>query len=450
MSPQQAAPRRGLPRPAIIFILIVSFLFPGAFMTAQSANATNIQRVISPGGIEAWLVEQHNVPMIALRAGFKRGAAHDPDGKDGLAHLMASTMDEGAGDLDSQAFQRRLEELTMSLSFSAGRDSYIASMKTLTSNRDQAFEMLRLAMTEARFDAEPVERIRQQIIAGLKREEQDADTMAYRQWFRSAFAGHVYGRNRKGSAEGLNAVTSDDLKCFAGQLMGRNLLRISVVGDIDAKTLGALLDRTFGKLPEKSSLGKIPDTHISSEPTFDRIEKDIPQSVIVFGVDSIRRDDPDFIPAYVMNYILGGGGFASRLTEEVREKRGLTYSIYTFMMPMKHAGVFMGSASTKTSTVQEAIDIIRSEISRMAEKGVSETELTDAKTYLTGSYPLRFDSNTKIAGELIGIQLEKLGMEYVTKRNRMIEAVSRDDILRVAARILKPAALRITLVGKNN
>mgnify|MGYP002398052453 CR=1 FL=1 len=418
-------------------------------MSAQSAHATNIQRVVSPGGIEAWLVEQHNVPMIAVRVGFKRGAAYDPAGKDGLVNLMASTMDEGAGDLDSQAFQRRLEELTMSLSFSAGRDTYTASMKTLTRNRDQAFEMLRLAMTEARFDPEPVERVRQQLIAGLKREQQDPEHMAYRAWFKSAFGSHVYARNRKGSIEGLNAVTPEDLKSFARRLMGRDLLRIAVVGDIDAVTLGALLDKTFAGLPEKSSLGEIADAHVEAKAVTDRIEKDIPQSVIVLGVDGLRREDPDFIPAYVMNYILGGGGFSSRLTEEVREKRGLTYSVYSFLLPMKHAGVFMASASTKTSTVDEAIKIIRAEIARMAEKGVTEKELADAKTYLTGSYPLRFDSNTKIAGELIGIQLEQLGIDYITTRNGVIDAVTPEDIQRVARRILKPENLRITVVGKD-
>ncbi len=435
-------------RSKISGLLLGALIFTGAILTlSQNASATKIQRVVSPGGIEAWLVEQHSVPMIAVRVGFKGGTANDPAGKSGLANLLSGTMDEGAGELDSARFQRRLEELTMSLSFSAGRDEYYAKMKTLTKNRDEAFYLLQLALTKPRFDAEAVERIRRQVITGLKSDERDPDTLAYKAWFKQAFGEHPYGRNKKGTIESVKAITPDDLKVFARKLTTRDVMRITVVGDIDAKTLGALLDKTFLELPAKSGLGKITDTGMAQEGSLQITRMDIPQSVIVFGMRGLKRHDPDFIPAYILNYILGGGGFSSRLTEEVREKRGLTYSIYTFLLPLRHAGVFMGSASTKNSSVAETIDIVKKEIERMAQDGVSEEELNSAKTYLTGSFPLRFDSSTKIARQLISIQMEEMGIDYIKKRNSLIEAVTLEDMKRVAKRILKPGNLQITVIG---
>ncbi len=428
--------------------LVAVFLFTGAMlMLVQNAGATRIQKVVSPGGITAWLVEQHTVPMIAVRVGFKGGTAQDPAGKSGLVHLLSATMDEGADDLDSASFQRRLEELTMSLSFSAGRDEYYARMKTLTANRDEAFHLLQIALTKPRFDEEAVTRIRRQVITGLKREETDPDTLAYRAWFKSAFGDHPYGRPKKGTIKDVRTITPRDLKDFAGKIVARDVMRITVVGDIDAKTLGGLLDKTFAGLPETSGLGEIPEVKIPAKPDLQVIEMDIPQSVIVFGMQGMKRHDEDFIPAFVMNYILGGGGFSSRLTEEVREKRGLTYSIYSFLLPLAHAGAIMGSASTKNASVAEAVELIRKEITRMAEGGVSAEELGSAKTYLTGSYPLRFDSSSKIAGQLIAIQMEDLGIDYIDTRNAKIEAVTPEDIARVAKRLLKDENMRIVVVG---
>ncbi len=424
------------------------FLFTGAmFMLVQNAGATRIQKVVSPGGITAWLVEQHSVPMIAVRVGFKGGTAQDPAGKSGLVNLLSGTMDEGAGDLDSASFQRRLEELTMSLSFSAGRDEYYARMKTLTANRDEAFHLLQIALAKPRFDEEAVTRIRRQVITGLKREETDPDTLAYRAWFKSAFGDHPYGRPKKGTIKEVRTITPQDLKDFAAKIIARDVMRITVVGDIDAKTLGALLDKTFSDLPETSGLGEIPEAKVPAKPDLQVIEMDIPQSVIVFGMGGMKRHDKDFIPAFVMNYILGGGGFSSRLTEEVREKRGLTYSVYSFLLPLAHAGAIMGSASTKNSSVAEAIDLIRKEIARMAESGVTAEELSSAKTYLTGSYPLRFDSSSKIAGQLISIQMEELGIDYIDTRNARIKAVTAEDIARVAKRLLKEENMRVVVVG---
>jgi zinc protease len=429
-------------------LLFAALAFLGAyFFMSHSSHAMQIKRVISPGGIEAWLVEQHNLPVISVRIGFRGGTANDPQDKQGLAYLFSGMIDEGAGKYDSQAFQHRLEELTMELSFDASRDSFTGRMKTLTRNRDEAFEMLRLALIEPRFDAAPLARIRRQIIAELKQEEQDPDSLAYRTWFSTAFGDHPYGRNKKGTPEGLKAIMAEDLRVLGRKLLTRDSLRIVVVGDIDEKTLAALLDRTFGLLQAKTGLTPVPEITPDTSVGIRLVPMDIPQSVIVFGLPGIKIHDPDFIPAFLMNYILGGGGFSSRLTEEVREKRGLTYSVYSFLLDLAHSGVFMGSASTKNASAGKALELIKMEIARMAEEGVTPAELKSAQTYLTGSYPLRFDSGSKIAGQLIGIQMDELGIDYINTRNDRVNAVTMDDIKRVARRLLKADSLLTVIVG---
>lgn len=413
-----------------------------------TARAIEIQKVESPGGITAWLVEDSTVPIIAMDFAFDGGAAADPDGRQGLANFLSGMLDEGAGDLDSQAFQARLEELAVKLSFSADRDNFTGSLETLARNRDEAFELLSLALTEPRFDSAPMERIRNQILLGLRRAAEDPNQIAGREWMKQALDGHPYARNSEGTEETVEAITADDLRALVGRLMARDALTVAVVGDIDAETLGRLLDETFGDLPAQSEMPEIGAAQIAQDGAVRVIERDIPQSVIQFGQQGLKRLDPDFVPAYVMNFILGGGGFGSRLIEEVRVKRGLSYSVYSYLYPLEHVGFLVGGAATRNDRAGETIEVLRSEIARMAETGPTQEELADAKTYLTGSYPLRFDTNSKIAGQLLSIQLEGLGIDYVDKRNELIQAVTLEEVKNVARSLLQPNKLLFTVVGQ--
>jgi zinc protease len=178
------------------------------------------------------------------------------------------------------------------------------------------------------------------------------------------------------------------------------------------------------------------------------VEQDVPQSVAVFGHKGLMRDDPDFIPAFVMNYVLGGGSFSSRLTEEVREKRGLAYSVYSYLSATDGAGLYMGGVQTANERIAESLEVIKAEWARLAAEGLTEEDLNKAKTYLTGSFPLRFDSNSKIANYLLFAQMEDLGLDYINTRNGLIEAVTLEDVKRVAARLLKPEELSFVVVGK--
>lgn len=421
----------------------------GEFLSSVDLTGnTDIQRVVSSGGIEAWLVEEHAVPLIAVEVGFKGGSRQDPPGKEGLAYFLSGLLDEGAGELDSQAFQTRLQDLSIRLSFDTGRDGFYGSMRTLSERQDEAFELLRLALTEPRFDEEPVERIRSQILVQLKRAATRPRSIVQTTWFEEAFGEHVYGRRTRGTAETLTELAVEDLKDYLANSLARESMKIAVVGDIDAETLGVLLDRTFGFLPGSSNVAAIENTTVSAEGRLIVIEREQPQSVVMFGGPGIMRDDPDFYAAYVMNNILGGGGFASVLMDEVREKRGLAYGVSTALGAFDHAGLVYGSVATDNERISESLEVIETEMARLRDEGVTEVQLQNAKTYITGSFPLRFDSNSSIANQLVGYQLTGRGIDYINIRNGLIEAVTLEDVNRAAKRLLSPETMIIVVVGK--
>ena len=430
---------RFLPRFALAVLILV--------LPASTALAVEVQRVISPGGVEAWLVEDHSNPIISVQFAFRGSAALDPAGKEGLANMASGLLDEGAGPLDSQAFQERLASLSIRLSFDAGLDNFRGEMQTLTENADTAFDLLRLAVSEPRFDPEPLERIRGQILSMLKRESNDPGRIASRTLRRLLFGEHPYARPVNGTIDSVQALTAEDFRRFAAARLVREGLVVAVVGDITADDLARQLDRSFGKLPATADSAVVAEITPAATGEFLVVEQDVPQSVVAMGHAGLKRDDPDFFAAYIVNYVLGGGGFSSRLYSEVREKRGLAYSVYSYLSPLDHAGLVMGGVATQNAAVAESIEIMRAEWRRMAESGPTAEELRDAKTYLTGSYPLRFSSSGRIARILVGIQLEDLGIDYINERNALIEAVTLEDAERVARRLYDPEALTVVVVG---
>jgi zinc protease len=407
----------------------------------------HIQRVTSPGGIKAFLVEDHSNPLISLRFAFRGGASQDPQGKDGVAYFVTGMMNEGAGPYDASAYQEREQELAVHMDFDAVRDVVICSHQTLTANKQEAFDLLRLVLTEPRFDEDATERVRGQILAGLKFDQNDPVNVASRAWSRAAFKNHPYSRPVKGDMASVNAITADDLKDFVRRNFARDHLIVIVVGDIDADTLGRDLDKIFGGLPEKAELVPVPDVEATEGPIREVIRMEIPQSIAQFGQRAILRADPDFLPAYILNYIIGGGGFNSRLMEEVREKRGLAYSVSSHLYPFAHTCVLMGRVATKNEAVGQSLQVIQSELARIAEEGATEAELEGAKRYLTGAYALRFDSSRSIANQLLWLEIEGLGVDYVDERNALIEAVTLDDLRRVAKRLIEADRLITTIVG---
>lgn len=407
-----------------------------------------IQTIKSPGGIEAWLVEEHSVPMMAMRFAFDGGSSQDPDGKEGVGNFLTAMLDEGAGDLKSRDFQERMEDISMRMSYEDAKDAFYGNFETLTANRDEAAKLLKLAINEPRFDTDAVERIRQQLIASLVYAARNPDKVALEKWYAAAFKGHPYARPSNGTQDTISKVTAEDLEAYRKRNFARDTLKVVAVGDINAEQLGKLLDEVFGDLPAKAELAPVPKTQPVTGGVQEVIDMNVPQSVAVFGLGAMARKDPDFIPAFVLNQIMGGGGFASKLMEEVREKRGLAYSVYTYVYPYQHASIFAGGVATRNEMMGQSLDVIRDELKKMAEKGPSQQDLDNAKDYLIGSYPLRFDTNSKIATQLLGLRMDGFGPDYVDNRNAMIAAVTLDDVKRVAKRLLDTQDLIVTIVGK--
>lgn len=412
------------------------------------AAAIEIKEVKSKAGITAWLVEDHTNPLIAMQFSFLGGAVNDPAGKEGTANFITAMMDEGAGEFDSAAFQAKRDELAMKMSFDASFDQFQGSFQTLTDKRDQSFALLKVALTKPHFAQEPLERVRDQLLVAARRKQEEPDSISSQAWMVKAFDGHPYARQSDGTVKSIATITGDDLHAMHKLLFSRKGLKVAVVGDIDAATLARLLDETFGDLPDSEPPKPAPEIHVADKASTEVIDRNIPQSIITFGTEGMLRSDPDFIPAYVASFILGGGGFGSRLTEEVREKRGLTYGVSIGLYPFDHAGLVFGQLGTRNEKAGEALDVVKETMKRFAEEGPTAAELAETKTYLTGSYALRFDSNSKIASQLLAIQQDNLGIDYINRRNDMIDAVTLDQAKAQGKRISQPDKLIVTVVGK--
>ncbi len=407
-----------------------------------------INRIVSPGGIEAWLVEDYAVPVIALDVAFKGGAAQDPIGKAGAAQLMASLLDEGAGDLDDEAFQLRLEESAVELSFSASRDQISGSLRVLAAKRDEGAALMALALSSPRFDEDAVERVRESYLAGLRREANDPSSMASRALFKALYPAHPYGESPRGTIETMSALSVTDVKDRHEALLARDNMRVTLVGAIDAHSAAALLDQIFGGLPAKATLAPLTEAAPASIGERKLIDLDVPQSVVQFATPGLKRDDKDFMAAMVVNHILGGGAFSSRLYQEVREKRGLAYSVSTQLVPFNASALVAGGVATRNDRAAQSVALIEDEIRAMATAGPTQEELDSAKKYLTGSYALRFDTSAKIANQLTQIQVEGFGIDYVDRRNGLIEAVGLKDAQRAASRMFGDGRTLVVAVGR--
>jgi zinc protease len=428
---------------ALAFVAFLAFVA----CAAPSARAMTIEPIVSPSGIKAWLVREQATPLVALNFAFHGGSSQDSAEKSGTANLAISLLDEGAGDLDSKTFHRRLENHAIEMRFQVGRDNVFGSLRTLNEHRDEAFDLLGLALSKPRFDADAVERVRGQILSGLKRDQSNPSSLASRLWWHTAFPHHPYGRETSGSLETVPQITTGDLRDEVRRVFARDELTVSIVGDIDPQAAGRLIDRAFGGLPAKNDLKPVAPTTPQGLGRRIVVQVDVPQAVVTFGGNGIERNDPDFMAAYVVNHILGGGSFSSRLYREVREKRGLAYGVSDSLVWFRSAAVVVGGTATRADRTADALAIIERETKRMAEDGPTAEELAEAKSYLKGTYALSLDSSSKIASQLTQIQLDHLGIDYIQRRDRLIDAVTVDDAKRVAKRLFGGGML-VTVAGK--
>ncbi|MEM1276795.1 MAG: pitrilysin family protein [Pseudomonadota bacterium] len=414
-------------------------------LVALPARAVDIQEVTSPGGITFWMVEEPSIPIVSVEISFEGGARLDPEGKEGLSTLLAGLLDEGAGDMDAVEFANTRDDLAARFGFGAGRDSMTVGAQMLVETMEPSARLLATALAVPRFEEQAMERNRARMLSGIAADETDPMSVARKQWFETAYPDHPYGRSP--TRESVGSFTREDLRDALPRLLTRANATVGLVGAVSPEQAGALVDTILGGLAEGAKVERN-WTEMADVPGVAVIDMPVPQSAAIFGHGGIKRTDPDFIPAYVMNYTLGSGSFNSRLTEEVREKRGLAYSVYSYMSLRAESATYIGAVQTANERMSESIEIIRGEWAKMAAEGVTEEELEKAKKYLTGAFALRFDSNAKIANYLVFMKRENLGIDYLDKRNDMINAVTLEDVKRTAARLLQPEQLAITVVGQ--
>lgn len=407
----------------------------------------DIQEVTSDAGLTAWLVEDHSIPFVALEIRFRGGASLDAPGKRGAINLMTGLLEEGAADMDARGFARATESLATSFGFDISDDSLSVSARFLTENKQASVDLLRAALQEPSFDQDAIDRVREQVLSGIRSDAKDPNDIASRTFDQIAFGDHPYATSLNGTEDSVAGLTRDDLMVAHRAILTRDRIYIGAVGDITPEQLTSLIDDLLAGLPESGApMPARADVQIEGGITVEPF--DTPQSVAIFGHAGIAQDDPDYFTAVVMNQVLGGGSFESRLMDEVREKRGLTYGVYSYLLPKDHAEVYLGSVSSANDRIAEAIEVIRNEWSKAASEGVTQAELDDAKTYLTGAYPLRFDGNGPIAQIMVGMQMLGLPIDYIATRNERVEAVTFADVKRVAAELLDPAGLHFVVVGR--
>ena len=415
-------------------------------LAVTPARAANIQNIDLGKAAQVWFAEDHTVPVIAFNISLPAGSAYDPSGKAGLATFAASLMDEGAGGLDSKAFHEALANRAISFSARAERDYLVISISTLKENAPEAMHLLQLALTRPRFENDALARVRAQIIQSLQQDQVEPPRVASRGFMREFFGGHAYAHPVSGEIDSISAITAQDLRNFAHSHWVKNGLKVSVAGDITAPALTKLLAETF--LPVSgAAVAPLPNVGRLGAPGIHVIPLPVPQPTAEFGLPGIMRQDPDFIPGYVANYILGGGGFSARLMEEVRVKRGLTYGISTSLTAYNKAAVWQGSVATRADAVRQTVQVVKETMAKFAAEGPTQQELDDAKTYLTGSFPLAFASNSGTAAQLGTFQRQNLDIGYVAKRNSLVQAVTLADVKRVAKRLFDPARLTVVIGG---
>lgn len=417
-------------------------------VVTMASRAEHVQRIVTPGGIVAWLVESYAVPLVALEFSIRGGAAQDPADKPGLATLLSGMLDEGAGPYDARGFHRAIDELAIHIGFGADRDSISGHLQTLSRNTDKAFELMKLALTQARLEAGDVARVRSQLAAELKRDLNDPDAMASKAFREAAFPNHPYGRPVRGDLATIDTLTREDLIALRERLFARKDLKIAVVGAIDAQTLSARLDDTFGAFAQTNDLIPVAPIELANVGTRKVVDLDIPQSTLRFGRPGVSKHDPDYFAVVVANHILGGGTFTARLFHQVREKRGMAYSVYSQLNEYDQCPMLLGAAATKNERAGEALALIEDVVRRFADEGPTEDELDKARKYLIGSYPLRFDTSTKIASQLVNLQTDGFEPSYLDERNGRIAAVGLEDCKRAAKKLLGDGKLLVTVVGR--
>ncbi len=420
---------------------------PALEVTLYEGDFARIQQFTTPGGVSVWLVTEPSIPILSVQMAWRGGSATDPEDLRGLTAAVTYGMNEGAGDLDSLAFQTAMEELNMSFSCSNSGEWTGCSATMLSEFAEPSMNLVGLAFAVPRFDEGPFERFRREQEVSLRTRETNPNFLAGRAMAAKLYPDHPFAREI--TVDTLAALTPDLAREHMRTLMTKDRLIVTAVGAISPEDLAPLIDLAAASLADSAEIAPVlpvtlPD--IAPAPTVVSLPQ--PQTLVRFMAPGIDRNHPDFFPAFVLNYTLGGGGFESRLMKSLRVEKGLTYDISTSISPNPSFLSWSGAGQTKNESAGEFVEGIRGELREFMETGVTELELDDAKAYLIGSYPLGFDSNAKIARQMMSVRQEDLGIDYFDRRNALIEAVTLEDVNRVSAHYLAPERFTFVLVGE--
>ena len=416
-------------------------------LPATAFAARNVHRIETPLGIKAWLVEERSIPLISMNFAFSGGAMQDPADRGGLVSLLAALLTEGAGELDAQAFARRMAEEGAQIAVTATRDQIAGSLDSLAARFTASAELLRLALAAPRFDADAFERARAQRIAELELAANEPRAVAHEHWHAATFPGHAYGRPPKGGVASLRAMTREEMRTLHKRLLARDNLRVVIVGDIDRASAIQAIDAMFGTLPAKAEITPIerPALAVLTGPL--AIAKDVPLATSAFGRVSLRPDHADYPALKVLNHILGSGDFDSLLMDEIRVKRGLAYAAAISLTNDQSASLMLGGMATRADNMTPALAVLREVFRNIAAAGPSQQQVDNAKLYLTGSAVLDLDTNTKLADSLLRLWLEGKAPEDLTSRNDAIRRVRLEDVRRVARDMMAWEQFNIVVVG---
>ena len=414
---------------------------------ALPVQAAQVQEVTSKHGIKAWLIENHSTPVVALQFAFRGGVEQDTEAQQGLSRLLADMLTEGAGKRDARAYQQALADHGASFGLEAGRDVIAGSLYSLTMELPAVAGLAHDALTRPRFDNAALARLRQRQGGAVEAQLADPEWQARRLLYSVVYPNHPYAYRSLGTAASIKDITTADLRAAFKQRFARDNLLVAAVGDVSPERLAVLLDTIFGALPEMAQLRPVADIAAPVQGSTMHISQEGGQTYLLFAAPGIKRDDPDWHAASLLNYILGGGGFQSRLMQEVRTERGLTYGIDTSLIAMDHNGLIVGDATTDNAKAGEAWDTTRDVWQEVYEDGVTEDELKAAKDYLIGALTTNFTSSGAIAQMLLTIQKDGLPKDYLDQRAAMLRAVTLDAVNRVARRLLDPARLTLVAVG---
>lgn len=416
-------------------------------VSARAAEIVPI-RSVTTNGITVLFLEQHFIPTVEIHALVKVGSAQDPPDKAGLANLTASLLDEGTVTRTSRQFAEQIDFVGGSLEAHAAEDFTTASARVLKKDADLGFALLADMLQHPAFHKQDFERVRAQILGEIMSDDDDPGNVAMKAFHQLIFHGHPYSWPAHGTEETLNKITVADIQQFHAREYLPNQTILVIVGDLTQEQATALVQAHFGSWKKGP-----PSPYMLKKPApierkmVQLIEKDLTQSTIVLGHTGISRTNPDYYALTVMNYILGAGGFSSRLMESIRDKQGLAYGIMSHFDTRLMPGAFFINLQTRTDVTNQAITGVLTEIRGIREAPVSDQELNEAKSFIIGSFPLRVDSSAKLANVLAQVEFYNLGLDYFTHYPKAIEKVTKDDVLRVAKQYLDPQHYALVVVG---